>query len=74
MSECKYVRRIGQKWEFGIQRRTLCPVKKKEESTYEPHGTAQSYEEACLGGGVSLQGMSRHGFNHIDERGNVRCK
>jgi len=29
MSECKYVRRIGQKWEFGIQRRTLCPVKRK---------------------------------------------
>lgn len=74
MSECKYVRKVGQKWEFGLQRRTLCPVKKKEENIYEPHGTAQSYEEACLSNSMVVHGMSRHGFNHIDERGNVRCK
>ena len=71
MSVCHYVRKHGNKWEYGHQ--TLVFERQKPIRTYHPKGTCATYEEACLANEMALAGMPRMGFNHVNEKGVVKC-
>ena len=61
MNNCKFIRKTGKKWEFGIVelRDAGTPNEKR---THKIVGTCSSYEDACAANDMAIEGMARSGY------------